>query len=413
MIPRFAPTAGWGEILAFQMDLLGPDGRGTGSVAAEFEQEFARYIGCEHALFVPSGRVALWLILEALGYPPGSEVILPGFTFFAIPAVVQLAGLKPVYADVDPATYELTPESMQAVMTEKTRAVVPTHLFGRTCDMKRLRDLCGAKGIDLIEDCAQSLGAGTAGAMSGSVGRAAYFTFGITKNLTTFGGGMVVTREKAIHEKVAGAISTFHAPQRSRLAREGMTALAMRTATQRAIFTLSLAPLLRITDSNGPDLVQRVFDEPPSAITMETLRSIRWRPTDAQARAGLRQMRTLSGKNEARRQRGRELREKLQAVGCSGIPAPAGSGDDHIFVSFAITRPDRYGFARRLRKLGVDVATGFMSNCAGLPELGGKPGLCPNAARVADEIIHLPLYPELSSADLQRIADAVAAAGRT
>ncbi|MBM4153576.1 MAG: aminotransferase class I/II-fold pyridoxal phosphate-dependent enzyme [Lentisphaerae bacterium] len=406
MIPRFAPTVGWGETLAFLADALRARGP-AGPATAEFERAFASHLGCDRAVFVPSGRMALWLVLRALGYPPGSEVVLPAFTFFAMPAVVRLAGLTPVYADVDPETYELSPASVAAVLTERTRAVVPTHLFGRTCDMAALEALCAPRGIDLIEDCAQCLGARIGGRAAGTLGRAACFTFGVTKNFTTFGGGMVVCRDRDAHEAVAAAVRGFRAPARQRLAKEALGALAMRAATRRALFSAVLGPIVRATGREGPDLVQRAFEEAPVPLTAAGLDAVRVHPAEAQARAGLRQLRSLEAKNAARRDRGRGLWRRLQEAGCGGLPSPAAEGGDHIYVSFAVTRPDRHRFAHRLRGMGVDSAAGYMSNCASLPGLGGDAASCPSAARVEDRILHLPLYPELTDRDLDRIADAV------
>jgi perosamine synthetase len=409
MIPRFSPTAGWSEILAFLGGTLRPADQ-TGAATAEFERAFADYLGCDHAVFAPSGRMALWLILKAFDYPEGSEIIVPGFTYFAIPAVIQLAGLKPVYADIDPATYELSAESVESVISERTRAVIPTHLFGRTCDLSALQDVCSSRGIAIIEDCAQCMGASVGGKKAGTLGEAAYFTFGITKNFTTFGGGMVTCKDAEVYEKIQRVMSGFHSPARGKVVKESLTALAMRLATRRPIFSASLGLLLRGAGGSGPDFVQNAFEEPVSALSEARLESAKWRPTAAQARAGLSQLKSLDAKNQSRRERGHALVSQLQEAGCRGLPEMASEHGDHIYVSFALTRENRYAFARQLRLHGVDAATGYMSDCASIPELGGTAGSCPHSAYVAETIVHLPLYPDLSERDLSRIAAAVAAA---
>ncbi len=412
MIPRFAPTARALETLAFLADLVRRPG--SGEEVREFERAFARYQGTEHALFVPSGRLGLLLILGALDYPTGSEVILPAFTYFAIPAAVRFAGLTPVYADIDPATYELTPDSVRAVMSGRTRAVVPTHLFGLTCPLPELERVCAPAGIDLIEDCAQACGADLGGMKAGSFGRAAYFTFGITKNFTTFSGGMVTCRDAEAYRRMRGMLDGFATAARGRLLKEGITALAMRTATLRPLFNLLLVPLLRWGPRDRPDPVHRAFEEKPRLIDERMAAGLRWRPVDAQARAGRRQLAVLDRKNAARRRRGGELLAALRAAGCDGLPAAAGPGlGDHIYMSFAILRPDRHRYAAQLRRLGVDVSPGYMSDCSSLPGFGGKPGTCPAAAAVERDILHLPLYPDLSSRDIGKIAAAVAEADRT
>ena len=172
MIPRFEPTADTGEIIAFLRGLLFP-GRWSGDLAKGFERCFADYLGGGHALFVPSGRMGLLLLLEALGYERGDEVVVPAFTYFAIPAVIRHAGLKPVFADIERGTYELSVSTVERVVTVRTRAVIPTHLFGRTCDMTELGDLCRTRGLDIIEDCAQSLGAVSEEKKAGLAGRPA------------------------------------------------------------------------------------------------------------------------------------------------------------------------------------------------------------------------------------------------
>jgi len=412
MIPRFEPTAGPGEILSFLKDVAFLHNR-PGEATREFEKSFARYQGCEYAVFVPSGRVSLWLLLKALEYPAGSEIVLPAFTFFAMPAAVRFAGLTPVFADIDPATYELTAESVRAVLTPRTRAVLPTHLFGRTCPLSDLQKICGPAGIDVIEDCAQAFGAGIGGRKAGCVGRAACFTFGITKNFTTFSGGMLACGEKDVHGRIVEIMREFRGASRSRLFKEGITSLAMWMATRRLLFNMFVAPVLRTSPSDGPDRVHTAFGEKTQGMNEETMRYLKWTPVDSQARAGMKQLLTLDAKNEARRRRGTELLRLMKQAGCErGLPAPAGQDGDHIFMSFAVTRPDRYLFASRLRRHGVDVSPGYMNDCSGMKELGGDPGSCSVSQAVERDILHLPMYPGLGDGDLRAIAGAMAAADR-
>ncbi|MFC1451748.1 DegT/DnrJ/EryC1/StrS family aminotransferase [Verrucomicrobiota bacterium] len=405
MIPRFEPTATLAETAAFLAEALSTRPASGGTVG-EFEREFAGALECSHAVFVPSGRVGLWLVLKALGYPEGSEVVVPAFTYFAIPAMVRYAGLEPVCADVDPSTYELSPASVASVLSSKTRAVIPTHLFGRTCDMDGLRRLCEPRGVDLIEDCAQACGAVTAGGKAGSLGRAAYFTFGITKNFTTFSGAMAVCHESDVERRMRDLMEDFVVPRRFRLLKEGVTAVAMRMATRRALFNLSVAPLLRLGGNDGPDAVHRAFEEELRGMDDAAMHALKWRPTEAQARAGLRQLRTLDAKNEARRRHGEALLGLLCRAGLAGLPESAEQAGDHIYMSFAVTRDRRFRFAAELRRLGVDVSPGYMSDCSASE--GGAP--CPGSTSVAARILHLPLYPGLRTRDIERVAAAVALA---
>ncbi len=411
MIPRFSPATTPWETLRFLVDTLKPAHR-DGDIVARFEDAFAAWQGASQVLFVPSGRMGLYLILEAAGYPRGAEVVVPAFTYFAIPAVLQNLGLRVVYADVDPGTFEISADTVSKVLTEKTRAIIPTHLFGRTCPMHGLEDLARKQGVDLIEDCAQACGATVDGVRAGSRGRAAYFTFGITKNFSTYSGGIVATQDDALAQTMRARMADFIAPTRGALIKQGITAGAMNVATQRAVFNLSLAPVLRRARVADADPVHTRFEEAVAPISDAQLGRLRWRPGAAQAQAGLRQLETVDARNEERRRVGAALLAALEASGVPGLPAPAEPGGDHIYVSFALRRAARERFGRALRRTGVDFSPGYMTACSRLPALGGRPGSCPQAEAVEQEVVHIPLYPGLGARDIERIATGVATADR-
>src|SRR6266567_1372289 len=129
---------------------------------AEFEQEFLRVLGGRghvRAVSTEYGRMALYFILKALDIPAGSEIIVPALTFWVVPEIARVAGLIPVFADVDPVTFTLSPAAVERAVTPRTRAVLPTHLYGLSCDMDPILDIARRHGLQVIEDCAHSLGA--------------------------------------------------------------------------------------------------------------------------------------------------------------------------------------------------------------------------------------------------------------
>lgn len=412
MIPRFSPATTPWETLRFLVDAVRPAPRDGDALVQRFEDAFAAWQGVRQVLFVPSGRMGLSLILAAAGYPKGAEIVVPAFTYFAIPAMLRHLGLRVVYADVEPATYELSAATVEKVLTSETRAVIPTHLFGRTCPMPEIEALAAARGIDLIEDCAQACGAMAGGLRAGSRGRAAYFTFGITKNFSTYSGGVVATQDDALAAEMRSRMADFAAPGRGALIKQGITAGAMNVATQRAIFSLSLGPVLRRARVADADPVHTRFEEAVAPISDEQLARLRWRPGAPQALAGLRQLETVDDRNAERRRIGAALRAALRVRGVAGIPAPAEPDGDHIYVSFALRRADRARFGGALRRAGVDFSPGYMTACSRIPELGGAPGSCPEAEAVEREVVHVPLYPGLDMKAVDRIADGVAAADR-
>lgn len=172
------------------------------------EQELAQFAGVSYCVTCGSGTDALLLSMAALGIGRGDDVIMPSFTFGAVAECVALMGATPVFADVNPLTFNIEPESVERLISPRTRAIVPVHLFGQPCDMSRLCDIAEAHGIAIVEDNAQSFGAGcrmNAGAMlpAGSIGKVGCTSFFPTKVLGGYGdGGAVFTNDADLATKI-------------------------------------------------------------------------------------------------------------------------------------------------------------------------------------------------------------------
>ncbi len=174
----------------------------TGMQGQLFEQEFAESVGCPHALAVANGTVALELALQALGVGPGDEVVVPSRSFVASASCAVMRGARPVFADVDADSQNLTAETIRAALSERTKAIIAVHLAGWPCDMDAILSLTRARNLKVIEDCAQAHGATYKGRPIGSLGDMAAFSFCQDKIMTTGGeGGMVVTRDPNLWEK--------------------------------------------------------------------------------------------------------------------------------------------------------------------------------------------------------------------
>ena len=171
----------------------------TGGECTAFEREFAEFVGTRYAVAVANGTVALELALHALGIGDGDEVVVPSRSFMATASCVVLRGARPVFADIDPISGNLSAETVKAVLTPRTRAIIAVHLGGWPCDMDPLLDLARAHGLKLIEDCAQSHGATYGGRVTGSLGDIGAFSFCQDKIMTTGGeGGMLVTDDPEV-----------------------------------------------------------------------------------------------------------------------------------------------------------------------------------------------------------------------
>jgi len=168
-----------------------------------FEKKFANYVGTKHAIGVGNGTDALTLSLVACGIKGGDEVIVPSFTASPTVLAVSDAGANPVFVDIEPETYCMDPSLIKKQITKKTKAIIPVHLYGHPADMKPIMEIAVKYGIDVIEDACQAHGSEYRGRKAGSLGRVGCFSFYPTKNLGCFGdGGMVVTRDDELAERV-------------------------------------------------------------------------------------------------------------------------------------------------------------------------------------------------------------------
>jgi dTDP-4-amino-4,6-dideoxygalactose transaminase len=196
-------------VLASQVFILGPE-------VEACEREVAEYCGVRHAVGVSSGTDALLVALMALGIGPGNEVIAPAYSFFATAGVIARLGAVPVFVDIDPVTYAIDPGACARAVTPRTRAILPVHLFGRCADMTALETVAARHGVPMVEDAAQAIGATFGGRRAGALGRMGCFSFFPSKNLGAFGdGGMVTTDDDALAERlrtlrVHGAKPKYH-----------------------------------------------------------------------------------------------------------------------------------------------------------------------------------------------------------
>ena len=205
MIPINQPSMGKEEIEAVVEVLKSgilTEKSGRGPRVLQFEKEFAKFVGAKHAVAVSSGTAALHASLLAAGIQPGDEVVVPSFTFSATAGAVVLAGGKPAFADIDADTYCITRESIEAVLTRATKAIMPVHMYGLCADMDPITELAHNRGIVVIEDAAQAHGAEYNGRKAGSLGDAACFSFYPGKNMTTGEGGMITTSDDDLAEQL-------------------------------------------------------------------------------------------------------------------------------------------------------------------------------------------------------------------
>ena len=184
------------RVLDSQQFILGPE-------VSEFEKEISTYCNVKYAIGVSSGSDALLVALMALGVKPGDEVITSSYSFFATAGAIARLGAKPVFVDIEPESYNIDPNKIEELITSRTKAIIPVHLYGQMANMNEISKIANENSIDLIEDAAQSIGANINGVTAGSFGKMGCFSFFPTKNLGAYGdGGLITTNDDQIAKKL-------------------------------------------------------------------------------------------------------------------------------------------------------------------------------------------------------------------
>ncbi|MDP6933498.1 MAG: DegT/DnrJ/EryC1/StrS family aminotransferase [Myxococcota bacterium] len=403
-IPRFSPSFSPSEafICARYLARSGDDQ----AIVTQFEDEFARYIGARHAVMVPSARYGCYLLLQGLGVGEGDEVIVPAMTYFAIPAMVTLLGARPVFADIGLHSHVLDPEAFEAAITPRTRAVIPTHLFGTPCDMDAINAIAEKHGVKVIEDCAQSTGARYKGKRVGGLGDASYYTFGLTKNITTLSGAMVSTDDGALASNVRRIAEAATLVPWKKPAKEAFTGLAMYVATHPWVYWCTVHPAVVLGNKLGKDPIHDRFGEAEHTYAEVPSSYLASRPRAVQAAVGRKQLQRIEDLNGARSRNGRQLDQALANV--PGLEVPAyPEGAEPIYMSFVVHHDRRDALAEALRDRGVDTTVGYMNDLSDHDLFGEFRTHCPNAAEVKRKLLHVPVHPNLNSRDITHMVQAV------
>ena len=322
-----------------------------GPFVARFEREFAAFCGTRHALGVGSGTDALWLTLLALGVGPGDEVITTPNSFMATAEAISLCGARPVFVDVDEHSYTVDPAQVDAAITLRTQAIVPVHLFGQMADMEAILAIARRHGTPVVEDACQAHGAEQNGRRAGSLGVAGCFSFYPGKNLGAFG--------------EAGAVTTDEAELRSRL--------------------------------------HALRDHGQAGKNEHSTQGWNARMDGIQAAVLSLKLRRLAAANAARRAHA-QLYNQLLADEPRVIRPAVAPGNTHVYHIYAVRVQQRDVVMEQMAARGVNCAVHYpvpihLQRAYGF--LGCRPGSFPVAERCAQELLSLPMYPELQPEQIE------------
>jgi dTDP-4-amino-4,6-dideoxygalactose transaminase len=379
-----------------------------GPQVAEFEAAFAARHGLApaHAIAAAYGRIAFYYILKALDLPPGSEIIFPSLTFWVVPELARVAGLTVVFADVDPKTFNMDPASVERLVTDKTRAIVPTHLYGLPCDMDRLLDIAARHNLVVIEDCAHALGATYKGRPVGTFGTGALFSFQTLKPLNCYGGGLALVSDGAIAAKVRQTIDALPWPGEKRVTERLLMGRVQRNFMKPWVFSISLFPVL---------WVSALIDANPDVFLWEKIRSLHPLPDqyterfpNVQAAIGLAALKKLDDWTSQAQANAAYVNRAL--AGIAGIQLPLAPPDrTHVYYQYCVIGPDgpkRDELVVRCVRRGVDIETLHVDVPPDM-ELFGTVKAEADGARRAAQAMQIPVYAGLRTDQLERVAATV------
>ncbi len=392
-IPSFRPSITYKQLNKILFKLLfhnAPD-----QVIASFEQGFAQYLGVKYAIRVPSARWGLYYILKSLNLNEGDEVILPAFSYFAVPAVILKLGLIPVFVDTNSDNLNINIKEIRANITQRTKAIIPTHLCGFVCGLDEIIDISRRHKITVIEDCAQSLGAEYKGKKVGSWGDFSYFSFGITKHFTTLGAGMIVTSDDNMANIIQNSIKDIYSVNKKELFLELLKGYIMKIATSSNLFPVAHC-VMRMFSSVDVDIIDYIFHEKEALLDNQPKGS---QLCNIQAELGIEQLNVLEIENDLRIKNGMELYMRLSDISNIRIPMLE-NNVKNIFSSCPVFVKNKKKVKKILLTKGIDSSAGYMKDCSRLEMFSEFMKHCPNASRAEKEILYLPFYTGLDSRKL-------------
>ena len=379
-----------------------------GPQIAQFEAAFAERAGMDasRAITASYGRMAFYYILKALDLPAGSEIIFPSLTFWVVPELAKVAGLKIVFADVDPRTFNLDPASVERLITDRTRAIVPTHLYGLPCDMDRLLDIAARHSLIVLEDCAHALGANYKGKPVGTFGTGALFSFQTLKPLNCYGGGLALVRDAGMAARVRHLVEALPWPSEKRVRDRLLMGRLQRIFIKPWVFSISLFPVL---------WVSALVDANPDVFLWEKIRSLHPLPEqyterfpNVQAAIGLEALKHFDTWTARAQANAEYVNRTLADV--PGIQAPYVPADrSHVYYQYCVYGPDgpkRDELVVRCVRRGIDIETLHVDVPPDM-ELFGSVKAEAAGARRAAQALQIPVHAGLRRDQIERVAHVV------
>ncbi|MCX5705409.1 MAG: DegT/DnrJ/EryC1/StrS family aminotransferase [Candidatus Omnitrophica bacterium] len=363
-----------------------------GSYIKEFENEFKNYIGTNYALSVSSGRLALQIILKTLECKEEDEIILPAYTFHAVPKAITNLKLNPVFIDIDEDSQNINYELIEEKITAKTKAIVATHLFGQPCELNSILNIAEKHNLFVIEDCAHAAGAKYNGKRVGSFGKCGYFSFETVKPLNTLGGGMITTNDENIYKKAKEICDSLPSPDYFKMVNKLLISIFEAILTTPLLFTIFVYPFLLLAELFNLNLVDSY------KMAKKNFKNQKVRFTNYQAFIGLMQLCQLDQNNFKRALNGKILSEKLDNRIIIRKENPT---CESIYYYLIIRSKNIRRLSRKLLLKGIDTGKFVMENCS---KMYTQDSECRIAEMIFDESLQIPVSHRMKKEEIEYIA---------
>lgn len=360
-----------------------------------FESGFKEYISVEEAIAVCSGRFALYLILKGLGLKEGDGIILSAYNFEGVPRTLLKEGFELQFVDADRTSYQIDAEKIEEKIDKKTRAIIATHLFGQPCNLDKILEIARRHNLFVIEDAAHSLGASYQGRLTGAIADAGFFSFTGSKILNTSFGGMVVTNNVALADKIREETALYNFPKRGELIKEVAKKYIYTLLTKRTFYTLTEYPITLLMSLFNYDPLEAYKSIRKSEITEEKLRF-----TNLQAFMGTMQLDFVKRMIEKRKGIAQDLIGEITAFMFLQKVPPQSSPN---YFMFPISTKDKLKVFKKLLLKGIDSNLRYASDCSYLV----KSDYTPVARSLSDTILTISLPFDLKEKEILYIAKAL------
>lgn len=375
-----------------------------GKNSIKLERKFCEYMEARWAVSFDSGRSGLYAILKCMGIKDYDEIILQAFTTVALPNVIKWCGARPVFIDIDEKTYNINSEKIEEKITAKTKAIIIQHTFGNPAEIEKIMEIAMKHNLFVIEDCAHSLGAEYKNKKTGTFGDAAFFSFGRDKVISSVSGGMVITNNQELGEKIKEFRDEMPYPEKSLIIKQLLHPIVTFNALHLYYF-FGLGKVIMFVASKLGIITKAYTKEEKMS---ERPKNFLAKMPNALAEIALHQIKLIDKFNEHRIKIAGLYNKKLSNIKNISLPK-SDPKSKNIFLWFTILVPNKKELIKKARKNHIILGDWFPQPVGpievNLEKAGYEKGSCPVAEKVSSMCVNLPTHYRVDERDMERVAE--------